>query len=739
MRSLALVLTLWASSLTGQLPLAPASSSEPPGALVARAERVEGSITLDGRLDEPAWERAPVIRDFRQIEPVQGADPFLITEARILYDDRYLYVGMEVHDVEGARGVRAPELRRDFEYTDNDLVGIALDGFGDGRSAVAFQVNPRGAVRDLRAFDGQYFDVEWHGVWDARTLIHEGGWTAEIRIPWSTLRYDPAATTWRMILVRRNRRTNEEAGWPEWPRQNNPYSMRFAGLLKGLAPPPLAWNVQVQPYVVTRSEGDPATHSFGDARSGAVGGEVKWALTSNAVLDLTVNTDFAEADVDQEVLDLTRFSVFFPEQRSFFLENAGLFRAGGGQYVEPFFTRRVGLDGSGRPIPLDGGTRFTYQSSARSAGAMLLRQRAVGNSPGTHFAVGRIQQNVGREHRVGALAVSRFEAGGVRNHVGAVDFFVRPARQTFVRGMMSGSRTDGADGGDGWSAYTHLSNNFSWGYLGWIQAVISSDYRADAGFIPRADLVTTSPAMTLDLRPGWLPAPVRSWRPGFTTVIYHRLSDRRFQEGWIQLRPLAFAFQDGSQASLWVRRDWQRLEGTFRPVSGLEIPSGEYGYSTVGFTRQPDLSRPYWTYITLATGGFFDGRTERVVYRASPLPGPHLGLTFDYTGNRFRRVGGDDDHELVTHLVGARLRAALNPRLQFSTFYQHNTAAGRGTLNARFSWEFAPLSFVHLVLNDGRPVGSDLFETGRPEVSRNRQLLLKISYLWTPRRQSTTR
>jgi hypothetical protein len=710
----------------------PEAGGQPqPSARAVRALQASGSIVLDGRLDEPSWSEAPVIRDFRQIEPVQGGEPLLDTEVRILFDEEHLYVGIEVHDPEGATGVRVPEMRRNFGYFENDLVGISLDGFGDGRSAMAFQVNPYGALRDLRVVEGHLFDREWQGVWDARTRIHEGGWTAELRLPWSTLRYDPEAESWGVMIVRRTRRLNEEVGWPEWPRQNNAYTMRYAGRLEGLRPPPPARNLQLQPYATARTEGDPAAGGpLGDRRSGAVGGDLKWTMTPNTVLDLTANTDFAEADVDREVLDLTRFSVLFPEQRPFFLENGALFRAGGDRWLEPFFTRRIGLDRGGRPIPLDGGLRLTHQSPQLSGGAMLLRQRGAEGSPTTHFGVGRFQRNLGAEHRVGALAVSRVEEGGEHNHVGALDFFYRPRGTTFLRGMVSGSRTTGIEGGDGWSAFAHLSNNFSWGYVGWVQVLISPEYRASTGFVPRQDLVTTSPAVNLDLRPHWLPRGVRSYRPGFTAMIHHRVSDREFEEGWLTLRPLLFQFHDGSEASLWLRGDQQRLERDFRPIPGLEIGPGSYDFATIGFTREPDQSRPYWTFVTLAAGGFFDGRTERIVYRASPVRNSRFGVTFDYTGNRFRRVGGDPDHELVTHLLGLQLRASLDPRTQVSTFHQRNTVTGHRTLNARFSWEFAPLSFVHLVVNDGRPVAGNLLPDRLEEIPRDRQVLLKISYLW---------
>ncbi len=709
------------------------STSASTSRFVAEARAVTAPIRVDGALDEPDWERAPVIDGFRQIEPVQGALPFLRTEVRIPFDDENLYLGIEVRDPEGALGLRVPEMRRNFGYFVNDMVGVALDGFGDGRSAMAFQVNPLGALRDLRVQEGHLFDREWQGVWEARTRIHEEGWTAEIRIPWATLRYDPGAEEWGIILVRRTRRLNEEVGWPEWPRQNNAYTMRYGGKLVGLVPPPPSRNVELQPYVTVRSEGNPRLGStLGERRKVDVGGDAKWTVTPTTVVDLTVNTDFAEADVDREVLDLTRFSVLFPEQRGFFLENGALFRAGGDRWVEPFFSRRVGLDPTGRPIPLDGGVRVTHQSARGSGGAMFLRQRGGEESPTTHFAIGRLQWNLGGEHRLGALAVSRVESGGEENHVGAVDFFYRPRPTTFLRGMVSASRTPDVEGGDGWSTFTHLSNNFSWGYLGWVQVIISPEYRARTGFVPRADLITTSPAMNLDLRPEWLPQGIRALRPGITAMIHHRASDRRFEEGWVTVRPVVLAFQDGSELNLWTRFDEQRLEREFRPVRGMPIPPGDYGYRTVGVTHQPDLSRPFWSYVTVATGGFYDGRTQRLVYQASPVRGPRFSLTFDYTGNRFRGVGGEPDFSLTTHLVSVGVRSALNPRFQVTSLYQRNTVSGRSSLNGRISWEFAPLSFVHLVVNDGRPIHADPSTSTSGLVEHDRQILLKVSHLFQP-------
>jgi hypothetical protein len=697
--------------------------------LTARAVPAHEPIVLDGRLDEPDWARAPAIRDLRQIEPVQGAAPFVETEFRILYDRRHLYIGAEVRDPEGRAGLRVPELRRNFGYFENDLVGIALDGFGDGRSAVAFQVNPHGALRDLRVFDGQYFDREWQGLWDARTLIHDEGWSVEIRIPWSTLRYDPGAPAWRLILVRRTRRLNEEVGWPEWPRQNNAYTMRYAGRLEGLEPPPPARNLQAQPYATARDERGAAS---GPARAVQFGGDLKWAITPNTVLDLTANTDFAEADVDRQVVNLTRFSVFFPEQRAFFLENAGLFRLVDGSWVEPFFSRRIGLDADGSPLTVPAGVRLTHQTPTRSAGALVVRQDGASGLDGSTFAVGRFQQNVGTQHRVGGLVVSRVDdrAGGGQavNTVGAVDWFTRPTPTAWFRGMVSGSSD--TDRGDGWSVFLHGANSASWGYVGWIQSVISPGYVPRTGFIPREDLITTSPAATLDLRPSWLPDAVLALRPGFTALVYHRASDRAFQEGRVTVRPLVLGLRDGGEVSVRWEPNAQRLDRPFTPLPGLSVAPGDYRYQRYGVTVRTDPSASYSVLAGWTGGGFFDGTLDELELSLQGGPSPRLRGGVGYRRNRIASLGPAGG-SATTHLVVPQVRVSFDPRTQVSAFYQHNTATGRATVNARFSWEFAPLSFLHVVLNEGRDIDATLPDRsllpGRP---RDRQLVVKLTYLW---------
>jgi len=426
---------------------------------VLRAVRATHPPAVDGRLEDSAWAAAPVARGFRQADPHQGRGAEQDTEVRIVFDDEFLYVGAFARDSAGAAGMRVPDLRREWDYGQNDLFGIVLDAFGGAGNSMAFQVNPLGAQRDLQVFDGSVMDLEWDGPWQGRTAVSDSGWTAELAIPWSTLRYPARGADWRINFVRRVRRTNELSGWSPWPRTFTPYDMRYAGRLEGVDAPSPPRNLRVQPYATART----GSARLGDDRDAQVGADLKWAPVPNAVVDLTLNPDFGQAEVDRQVVNLSRFSVFFPERRQFFLENASLFRIGFGSLGEPFFSRRAGLDAQGRPVPIPAGARVTARIGRASAGGMLVRQDAAHGAPGATLGVVRGLRTLGTDNRVGFMVVARGDDGtdtaaAALNVVGAVDAYVRPTRASYVRALASASGTRG-EGGEGSSAFVHVADD----------------------------------------------------------------------------------------------------------------------------------------------------------------------------------------------------------------------------------------------------------------------------------------
>ncbi len=679
-------------------------------------------MLIDGTLVEGSWLQAPAVSGFRCIDPNEGTAASFETEVRICFDNTNLYIGAFCHDTLGFDGVRVPSLSRDFDVSENDLFGVIIDSFGDGRMSFVFQLTPHGNLRDQIVFAGLWFDVEWDGVWEAKTTIADSGWSVEIRIPWTTLRYPDNGTNWRVNFHRQIRRLNEMTAWSPWPRGLTPYRTEYCGSLEGIEPPSSTVNVRVQPYLVTKHE------QFGTSRGAfksQVGFDGKWVPSTNTALDLTVNTDFAQVEVDRQVINVSRFSVFFPERRPFFLENANLFSLGITRILDPFFSRRIGLETSGRPIPVDAGVRLTGKTEHHQFGALVVRQRATSNTGASTFGVGRYVHSFGGQNRIGGMLVSRSDedrAGHVANNVLALDSYFRFGQYNHLRTLVSGSMTKGRPG-DGIAAIIYPWHSSGSGYFGHYQVLISKNYNAATGFVTRNDIMVTSPAITLDWRPDWKPSTVRSFRPGFTSYWYHSADFSEFQEGWVRLRPVNIEFENGSWLTITVKSEWQNLKAPFEVLPGITLAPGKYRDNIYSITYQPDLSKPYWAYVTVGAGTFFNARNEYIVFRASPLSGPRWNLTIDYAGERYRGLGITKTRT-ETHLASLAARFAFSPQMQVVALCQYNNVSAVASVNLRFSYEFAPLSYLYFVLNDSR-----LARTGStsPFVDQQ-QLVLKITY-----------
>jgi hypothetical protein len=692
------------------------------------AARASEAIVVDGWLNERDWSRAAATDAFVQIEPREGAPASERTEVRVLFDDSHLYFGIRCDDTTGAADLRIRDLRRDFDETTDDFVGLALDGVGDGRSALVFRVNPLGALRDQQTVDGGLADVDFDAVWHARTSRHATGWTAELAIPWRTLRYRTGEAPWGFNVQRVIRRSNETVGWSPWPRAMQPFRMDYAGTLTGLQPPPPSRNLRFQPYArATAADGAAAA---GEAAGGRgldadVGMDLKWALTPNSVLDLTANPDFGQADVDRQIVNLTRFSAFFPERRQFFLENRGIFFTGNGQRFEPFFSRRIGLDADGEPVPITAGARYSTRGPRAAFGALAVSQRSRDDSPGSQFGVLRYVGNFGAQNRLGALVATRADNDGRTNVVSGIDGFYRPTRTSFVRGTITGSATSGP-GGEGIGGFIWIANEAPWGYAGYISEVVTSQYDARSGFVLRQDYVRISPAVTLDWRPEWRPRAVRRFQPGFTLEHYVGPGDGAVQEGAISLRPLTVQLHNGGLVQYALQPNWQRPRASFRPVPGVDIAAGAYDYLRHQVTLQTDPSAAIAVRVEPSTGGYFNGHLDTLRTVVQATPDPRIAVSADYTVNRLRDAGMTRT-TLTTHLLAVETRLAANPRVQFVTLAQWNTVARQLSVNARLAWEYRPLSYLNVIYNDRSPI--DGRGVPVPPGPSSRHVLVKFTWM----------
>ncbi len=690
--------------------------------LVAR--RASGRITIDGRLTEADWGRADVGAGFGQTRPDYNPATRFPTEVRVLYDDEYLYVAAFNRDSAGLSSMRIPDLRRDFEPPESDVFAVTLGPLGDHRTAYQFHVTPLGSQGDVQAFDGgDAFNFNWDAVWRTRTTRADSGWVAELAIPWRSLRYARGLTSWDINFVRNTRRAAQFSAWSPHPRQFSSWRLTYAGVLDSVQPPPPRTNVRIRPYVLGAGQRDRAPGAD-NASTLDVGGEVIWAPTANTLLEATINTDFAQADVDRQVVNLTRFSVFFPERRQFFLENADLLTAGGlnattSRYiVQPFFTRRIGLGRDGTLLPIDGGARFAYRTGRTTAGVLAMRQHGAGGGDNATFAVARGSQFFGRATRVGAtVAIRDGDGTSGDNVVTAVDALARLGEQVQFTGTVSTSTYQGRTGTASTWQLTRNTNRTNVALLG---AWVTDRYDPLTGFVSRPNVILTNPSIAATFQPSWRPTSVVWFKPALATFLYHSPQTYALQEGLVQFRGEVL-FRNGAQLVPFAESNLQRPTGTVELFPGVPIGVGANDFSRIGIEGKSDQSARLSGLANLSTGGFFDGRLDRAAVGARIAPSPYMVLRTDYEVNRFTSLGTRDT-SFVSHLLVPEVRLFLNPRGQWSAFYQYNTLQQRGALNARFSWEFAPLSFVYVVYNDRAAIG-----TGTAPSARS--VIVKFSWL----------
>ncbi len=693
-------------------------------------------LRIDGVMNDAEWRLAKPVSDFTQIEPYQGKQPSHRTEVRVLYNKNYLYLGIFARDSLGRKAIRATDFKRDFSFRQHDLVALSFDGFNDKRNAMALVTNPYGVQRDLLSFDDIYYDIDWDGLWRVRTSRTDSGWVAEMAVPWQTLRYpktDSLTQNWGFNVSRNRRLTNEQTAFSPYPRTFTNTRMDYAGVLTNLRPPPPSTNLRIQPYFLTSFD---RYKNFDrpDKNTYKVGGEIKWAINPNAILDLTANTDFAQADADRQVNNVSRFSVFFPERRQFFLENASLFGvgvgpnedlSGGTMRVQPFFSRSIGLDDTGNPIPIDVGARFVYRSLKRNYGAIAMRQREVGDSPGTNFFVGRYSENFGKQSRIGGLVTVKNRPDGT-NMTGTIDGFFRLSESHSLNTMaVYSTSSNGKSGFSGFAQYYYTTNQFK---IWWTQSVVTKNFNPEMGFVSRSDVIGTTPGIFFFNRGKWLPFKkfIRAFEPGIMTEFYHQASTGKLVERQLNINPIWLNFQRGGYFGYLINPTFQRLTEPFIPL-GVYIDNGDYNYVRHQIYASTNSSSIISLNTTFEWGTYFNGRLNSHDIRLQIAPIPHISILARYNRNHFNKVGAlanDTDGQLYVDLYSIEGRFALNPRVQLIGFYQKNAENRSQNYNIRLSWEYRPLSYIYMVYNHRE------FDNLLPRQTQTEDhIIAKISYL----------
>lgn len=707
--------------------------SPPENPVEVKAVKAQGKITIDGKLDEADWNNAQTITDFFRTEPKQSGKYLYETEVKILFDDKNIYVGAFCKDSLGKKGIRVQDLRRDFAYGENDMIAIQIDAQNTKQYAMSFQTTPYGNQRDMQRFNDNVTDNDWNALWFVRTTRTNNGYYAEFGIPFKSIRYDKPKNgepvSWGITIFRLARRDYEQTVFPAIPQSFSPYRMTYAAKLTGLELPPPSANVRVEPYALYQynenKSGDEITNKTNEVK---IGGDAKWVINPKSVLDATINTDFAQADADIAVNNLERFNIFFPERRQFFLENSGIWAGSKNSKIKPFFSRTIGLTNTfnAQPASIDFGTRYTNRDEHRTIGVMAVRQAKTDVAGSSSFGVLRYTQNYGKENNIGAMVTHRIDDSynkldlkSQNNTTITIDGFMRPKNEISVSYLLSTSLDSEIDDA-GIAGSFFAGKNTNKYYLGYVNTFVSKNYSPDMGFVFQKDVMHHSPGGYAILRPKSLPF-IRRWDPGFFFNYYHDLKDfGRFQQANLYIFPVYIFFKDNSFFETSLTPTWQNINFDFSPL-GINIEKGNYNYTRFLIKYNTDKSKKLSASAGYDFGNFYNGtrNTINAGFRYAPLP--NISISANYEHLDLKNLGTLKE-DLKTDLYRANLRLALNPRLQFSGFYQYNSFDEQRGWNLRLSWEYQPLSFIYLVFNN---VQTDSFNP----VVQNNQFISKITFL----------
>jgi hypothetical protein len=697
------------TSFTSRFGLIPVAAStllalvpHPGGAQVSepssvRALRIGEAVDVDGWLAEEAWGRAQHVSNFTQRELNFGELASERTEVAVLYDAEALYVGFWGFDREPGR-IFANQMARDFSWSGDDCFELVLDPFNDDRNGYLFVTNPNGAMADaLIAENGGSTNRDWDGVWEVRTQVTEEGWFAEIRIPFSTLRFGPRPEEgWGVNFERNIRRKREQVLWQGWSRDFDLEQVSRAGTLTGLAGLGSVGLVDVRPHALGGVEWDE-----GEDRSsvGHLGLDVHYLPSPAWRFNFTVNPDFAQVESDREEVNLSRFSLFYPEKRDFFLEGQEFFAFEISSDSRPFYSRRIGLAEDRTEVPILGGGRALGKWGGTTLGAMVLQTAEDGGEPSTNFGVMRWKQDVLDESAVGALLVSRLEPGR-QNFTYGVDLAYATSEmfdeKEFEAGLVV-ARTYTSDAEN----QTGLAHRLYFGYPNDLVEFSGSWTRADESFDPEVGYVRRSSyqrfgsELAILPRPRFLPFIQQFEFKPFEFSYFMDDVTHELQSFYAEVVPLAFETRGGESFEFKVERHGEGLEEPFELFEDAEIPEGEYWYTRWAVELGSFSGRRVSGDLEMSGGDFYLGEQRNVSVSGRWKTGKHLTLAGDYEHNRIALFG---DEFLVDEL-GARADFAFTPTLFGAVAGQWNSEDEEVILNFRINWIPRPGSDLFLVVN----------------------------------------
>jgi uncharacterized protein DUF5916/cellulose/xylan binding protein with CBM9 domain len=711
-------------------------AASPDGRRAVSAVETHDAITVDGVLNEEVWRRAPAAADFVQAEPHEGQPASERTEVRIAFDHDALYLGVRCFDATPSALI-INDIRKDFTPGEQDTFEVLLDTFADRRNGFVFVVNPAGAKSDTQiANEGRDVNTSWDAVWSVATMRDAEGWSAEIRIPFKTLRFERGVDRlWGVNFSRRIRRKNEVDYWSAVPRVYNLYRAGLGGTLTGLPDASQGRNLRIKPWIAGDTTRAVGASSFDTGPHAGV--DLKYGVTPSLTLDVTARPDFAQAEADEQQVNLTQFSLYFPEKREFFLENSGTFyfgdipresRLGNNRFQPPeeemllFFSRRIGLTGTGEPIPIQAGGRLTGRAGAYGVGLMTIQTDSTTTAPGDNYTVLRGRRDVLGTSDVGGIFLQRQSTtSGDYNRVYGMDANFRFRRALSINSFLAKSDTPGVTDGQ-LAGKASVSWNANFLHTQYSLLTVGDNFRDDVGFIKRTGIRKHFADF------GVRPRPERLRKYGIREIHPHARANIYTDQQNVQVshtNHAAFAafLENGGIVEFAVNPRFERIVTPFKVRPDQSFAIGSYDWNEYELLVETNHSAKASLSLDLTTGGFWTGTQKSTKLGVIVRPSYHL--TFDTALQRNDISLPFPMHDFVTNLVTSRVGYAFNTRTFLDTLLQYNTDLHQFSANVRFDLIHRPLSDLFVVYNEQQL-------TNQPTpVNAGRGLILKYTHMLT--------
>jgi hypothetical protein len=716
------------------------------GRATVRAVRISEPLRIDGALDEALYRDVRSISDFIQVEPNAGQAATERTETWVAFDNDFVYVSFKVWDTRMDTLI-ATEMRRDStnSWQGNDLVSFIFDTFYDRRTSFTFTMNPLGGRSDGTMINDRQYSSDWNPVWETKTGRFDGGWTVEAAVPFKSLRYRPGtAQVWGFNAMRVKRSKNEVSTLTRVPPargQSGFQNAQFAASLVGLEAPPSGANLDIKPYAISSVTTDHVVTPRVNDPEAEAGLDVKYAVTQGLVADLTVNTDFAQVEADEQQINLTRFNLFFPEKRDFFLENQGTFAFGGvainslggnfgGGFIGSssaapimFYSRRIGLYGD-QQVPLNVGGRLTGRAGAYSIGVLNIQtgdKTEELDAPATNFSVFRIKRDVLRRSSIGLLFTNRSESviGTGGNRAYGVDGTFAFFENLQINTYWAATDTDGLRG-QATDSYRGQLDYSGDRYTVQLERLkIGDNFNPEVGFLRRDDMMRDYARFKFSPRPR-NPSAIRKYV--YDASIEYIENGAGRLETRERAAEFALEFQSADRLTVNYTNSFEYLPRPLR-IGEVVLPAGStYQFDTVRVGYSIGQQRKIAANLTAEYGTFYSGRKTTLSAARGRVPITNqLSVEPTYSFNDVTLDEGD----FTTHLAGSRVTYSMTPMMFVSALIQYNSGINAVSTNARFRWEYRPGSELFVVYNEERNTQARSFPT-----LNNRAFIVKINRLF---------